>query len=114
MPGIALPDLIAEAYEAACDVDGLQGWIGRLAEYFGDVETALIIWPFKDPNELMVIAHGSSAEALRGQFEHRHKSDRLFGKIATLSAGETCMVDDAFAGAPPPRMKNRPTQSFMH
>lgn len=99
MTGIGLPDLVAQAYEAACDLDGLDQWVRRLAEYFGDVGVALVIWPLQNPDDLIVVTHGTSPEALREQFQHRMRSDSLFGKIEAMSGGETCIIEDALQDA---------------
>ena len=120
MPGRELADLVAQAYEAAADPNGLDKLAGSLAEYFGVGKSALVIWPFRNPDLLTVVTHGLSPDDIRERFEHRHESDSLFGRLATLPQGETCVVDDAFGAAgllpddPPSRTKLRAFAGVVH
>jgi DNA-binding CsgD family transcriptional regulator/PAS domain-containing protein len=112
MTGIGLPDLVAEAYESACDLKGLQGWVNHLNEYFGSDGAALIIWPSKNDDDLNLITAGLSPDELRAQFENRHQSDSLFGRLAVLAPAETCIIADVFSDATPgsPDEESSPTQ----
>jgi len=99
MPETGLPDLIAQAYEAACDADGLGEFIRSAADYFGAQQAALVIWPVKHPEALLPIAHDISHDEIRVHFENRIYPDTLFGKLATLPAGETFIAEGLSAGA---------------
>lgn len=112
MTGIGLPDLVAEAYESACDLTGLQSWVEHLNEYFGCDGAALIIWPSKNDDDLNLITAGLSPDELRAQFEYRHQSDSLFGRLAVLPPAETCIIADVFSDATSasPDKESSPTQ----
>jgi DNA-binding CsgD family transcriptional regulator len=106
MTEIGLTDIVAQAFEAACDPDGLDTWIKNLANFFGVSGAALVIWPNSQSHELKVFAYGVSPDHLREQFERRHEADTIFNHVSTLRTGETCIVeaaDDAASLAPDDR-----------
>jgi DNA-binding CsgD family transcriptional regulator/PAS domain-containing protein len=105
-----LPDLVAHAYEAACDFNGLTEWVGEVAAYFGNVEAALIIWPTKTPDELMILARGKLPESLQEEFKQRDIPGGLFAAISELPEGDTFLLSDAFHPThPPPDEESPPT-----
>jgi DNA-binding CsgD family transcriptional regulator len=114
MNSIGLSDLVAEAYESACDLKGLQGWVKHLNEYFGSDGSALIIWPSNDEEHLNIIAEGLAPDEIRACFKHRREPDSLFGRLAALPAGKTCVIADVFsdAASASPDQESSPTQQY--
>lgn len=98
MQASRLTDLVAQAYEAACDLDGMSGLIRNLAEFFDVEQAAIIIWPLRNPDQMVSITHRISPEEIRRRFEYRHQADSLFGRLATLPAGETFTLDVLLGG----------------
>lgn len=95
MTAIGLPDLVAQAFEAACDLDGLDNWLKNLADYFGVSGSALVIWPNNEAMEIKIISHGVSPDHLRERFEHRHEPNNLFGHAAKVPEGQICIIEEA-------------------
>jgi len=93
MSGTGLPDLVALAYEAACDAEGLKGFIASAADYFNVQEAAIGIWPNDDSDAFIPITAGISNEELRDLFEQRHQRDTLFGRLCSLPSGETFVTE---------------------
>jgi DNA-binding CsgD family transcriptional regulator/PAS domain-containing protein len=100
MPGTGLADLVALAFEAACDADGMSGFIEEAAGFFGAQQAALVIWPIRRPSALLPITYQIAADDIRAHFEFRDKPDTLFGKLATLPAGSTFVTEGLSAGPP--------------
>ena len=114
MTGLGLPDLVAEAYESACDLTGLQVWVKHLNEYFGCDGAALIIWPSKNDDDLNLITAGLSPDELRAHFEYRRQPDSLFGRLAVLPPAETCIIADVFSDATPASPDKEPSPTQLH
>jgi DNA-binding CsgD family transcriptional regulator len=93
-----LPDLVAKAYEGACNADGMDIFIQSAGEYFGAQSSALVIWPLKNPEAVLPLTHGISRDDIRAHFENRVYPDTLFGKLATLPTGETFIAEGLSAG----------------
>jgi DNA-binding CsgD family transcriptional regulator len=99
MTAIGLPDLVAQAFEAACDLDGLDDWLKNLADYFGVSGSALVIWPNNEAMEIKIVSHGVSPDHIRERFEHRHEPGNLFGQAAKVPEGQICIIEEAGGAA---------------
>lgn len=94
MPGTGLSDLVAQAYEAACDTGGMRGFIENTAEYFGAQQSALTICPNADPEALIPITHGIPGDEIRALFAERDRPATLFATLRRTPIGQTIALDD--------------------
>ena len=53
MPVSGLSELVAQAYEAACDTSGMASFVENTADYFGAQQAAITIAPKHAPDNLI-------------------------------------------------------------
>jgi len=87
MGGTGLADLVAQAYEAACDAKGIATFIADTANYFSANQGAVVIWPLNNPDALLAITHGLSVDTVREWFNQRDLPGSLFDQFSELSQG---------------------------
>ena len=85
----SLSELVAQAYEAACDASGMAGFIENTAEYFGAQQAAITIVPKHAPDRLLPIAHGVSTDEIRNLFAERDQPGTIFAALEQTPIGET-------------------------
>ena len=59
-----LPDLIALAFESACDPERVQDLAVETGRYFAADAAAIMIWPRRSPEHLLAVPHGVSEQAV--------------------------------------------------
>jgi DNA-binding CsgD family transcriptional regulator/PAS domain-containing protein len=89
MISASLPELIAKAYEGACRADGMLAFTEATADYLGANQSAVAIWPIKEPDKLLPILSGIEEAPFLNLFTDRDRADSLFWNLARLPAGET-------------------------
>ena len=94
MARAGLPDLVARAFEAACDADGLTEFVRETAGYFAVPKAAVAIWPVRNPRAFLPVTHGISDDELQALFDDRHRPDSLFWTLGKLAAGKTFESDN--------------------
>jgi len=94
MPGTGLSDLVARAYEAACDTAGMGDFIENTAAYFGAQQCALTICPNADPAALIPITHGIPGDEILALFAERTRPATLFAALERTPTGQTIALDD--------------------
>jgi len=87
MGGTGLSDLVAQAYEAACDAKGISKFIADTANYFSAHQGAVVIWQLNNPDALLPITHGVEANMIHEWFTERDTPGSLFEQLAELSQG---------------------------
>jgi len=95
MSGTGLPDLVALAYDCACDADGMKEFIKNAAEYFGAPKAAIGMWPNDKADAFIPVTAGISNEEFSGLFAERFRRDTLFGQLCSLPSGEAFVIDSA-------------------
>ena len=100
MQGSGLPDLIALAYESACESSGLQEFAEAATDYFGADGAAVVIWPRQGPTGLMQFSHGLDDRDLQEWFSARDNSASLFGLLQTADNLATFQSAGAEPGWP--------------
>ncbi len=83
MPSRGLPDLIALAYESACDLAGLQGFVAETARYFSADGAAMAIWPRSSPEQLLAVPHGLEAAQVARWLASSDAPNGLFARLQT-------------------------------
>lgn len=96
----AMSDLVAHAYEAACDTAGMSGFVAEAATYFGAQQSALTIWPNAHPEVFHPITHGISGDEIRELFAERHRPGSLYARIGDAPPGEILATHDIAGDAP--------------
>jgi DNA-binding CsgD family transcriptional regulator len=89
MPSPGLSDLVARAYEAACDTAGMSGFIERTAVYFGAQQAAIAICPHAEPDAFLPITHGITPDEITALFARREQAGTLFERLQHAVTGET-------------------------
>lgn len=95
-----LSELVAQAYEAACDASGMAGFIENTADYFGAQQGAITITPNDAPENLLPIAHGISTDEIRGLCADRERSGTVFAALQQTRVGGTVAFDDGAGTGP--------------
>jgi DNA-binding CsgD family transcriptional regulator/PAS domain-containing protein len=98
MQGSSLPDLIALAYESACDPGGLSEFVAAATSYFGADRAALVIWPRSTPAHLLQFRHALEEAEVTEWFAERSLSTSLFGQLESrgpLSTFQTAEAEEA-------------------
>lgn len=107
MPGTGLSDLVAQAYEAACDTAGMAGFVENTAVYFDAQQSAITICPNGNPDVLVPITFGISADEVRALFAERARPETLYATLQRMPTGQTIALDDY---RPPTRLENLPAR----
>jgi DNA-binding CsgD family transcriptional regulator len=89
MTTIRFPDLVADAFESAYDVNGLVTFVRHAANYFVAQKAGVAIWSGKFPEPFLPVAHGMTGTDLQAIFDQRGDAHTLFGRLGKLSSGET-------------------------
>ncbi|MFQ5635496.1 MAG: helix-turn-helix transcriptional regulator [Gammaproteobacteria bacterium] len=93
MPAIGLTDLVAHAYEAACDTAGMSGFVENAAEYFGAQQSAFTIRPNGNCEALLPITHGISTDEIAALYGERGQSGTMFAALDRTPPGRTIAID---------------------
>lgn len=93
MPAAGLSDLVAQAYEAACDTAGMSGFVANTADYFGAQQSALTICPLANPDVFLPITHGISTDDIRALFDDRDRIGTVFARLEDTPVGQTIELD---------------------
>ncbi len=81
MPSSGLPDLIALAYESACDPRGLQDFVAETARYFRADAATVVVWPRRDPESVLAVTVGLDDEDVAGWLARADKPGTLFHRL---------------------------------
>ena len=93
MTGAGLPDLVAKAFEAACDADGMAEFLAGTAGFFGAQQGAIVIARRRNPDNFLPIVFGMDLDKFRERYASRDESDSTFGKLARLRPGDALLED---------------------
>lgn len=104
MTGNGLPDLIAKAFEAACDTDGMTEFLEGTAGFFGAQQGAIVICPLQAPTNILTITFGIAPERIREKFAARAQPESAFGRILALRPGDALAQNGG--GKPPQRVRH--------
>jgi DNA-binding CsgD family transcriptional regulator/PAS domain-containing protein len=85
---VALPELVAQAYEGACNPDGMQRFIADAVDYFGAEQGAIAIWPIEQPEHVMPFLHSMENSWFTALFEGLADDNSIFGQLARLDQGK--------------------------
>lgn len=99
MIGTGLTDLVARAYEAACDPAGLQVFIRETAGYFAADSAAYMVWPNARPAAMLQISHGLAPAELHGLLGSDQAPASLLRALTVAPAG-AIFDDPASDGTP--------------
>jgi DNA-binding CsgD family transcriptional regulator/PAS domain-containing protein len=99
MHGTSLPDLIALAYESACDPAGMARFIAEAAAYFRADSAALAIWAADDPTSLLPLTFGLDPDAVVGWFQERERPTSLFRQLETTTPLRLLQAEEAMTEA---------------
>lgn len=94
MAASALSDLVAQAYEAACDTAGMSGFIENTAAYFDAQQSAITICPKADPDVFLPITHGISTDEIRALFAKRDRPENVYAQLEHTPIGQTITLGD--------------------
>jgi len=100
MTGNGLPDLIAKAFEAACDADGMTEFLEGTIGFFGAQQGAMLICPLHAPTDILTIAVGIARERMQEEFAARDQPDSTFGQILALRPGDAMVRTGAGGNSP--------------
>jgi len=100
MQGRTLPDLIALAYESACDAGGLGEFVTAAAGYFGADRAALVIFPRSSTTHLLQFRHRLEEDEVAKWFTHRNQPTSLFGQLESRGALEIFQTAQGEPGCP--------------
>lgn len=81
MSASGLPDLIALAYESACDPRGLRSFVAETARYFRADAATLVVWPRRAPESLLAVTVGVNAEDVAGWLALADEPGTLFHRL---------------------------------
>ena len=82
-----LPDLVAQAFEAACDPSRLQPFMAAVSEYFGADSAAYLVWPHRHPELALRIRHGVDDALLSAWLGESDQPGSLFGRLVRETPG---------------------------
>ncbi len=78
MTGAGLPDLVAQAFEAASHPDGMTSFLAGTAEFFGAQQGAILVTPTHDLSaEIQSVAYGITPQHLQDWISTRNEPDYL-------------------------------------
>ncbi|UCG72701.1 MAG: helix-turn-helix transcriptional regulator [Chromatiales bacterium] len=83
MPRRGLPDLIALAYESACDPAQLEGFVEAAARYFSADRAAFAVWPRRSPGNLLALTHRLPAAEIQEWLIEGAEPGTLFARLQT-------------------------------
>jgi len=95
MQGSGLPDLIALAYESACDPGGLSEFVAAAADYFAADRAAIVIWPRSAPAHLLQFRHALEETEVSEWFAERSLAASLFGQLESRGPLATFQASQA-------------------
>lgn len=95
MPSSGLPDLIALAYESACDPAELNGFVAAMGRYFRADSAAMAVWPRRDPEKPLAATAGKDAKDVAQWLAQGHEPDSLFQRLQAEQP-----LQSSLAGAP--------------
>jgi hypothetical protein len=87
-----LHELVAQAYESACNPEGLPAFIRDTARLFAAPQSAVAIWTEHDPANFLPITFGMDDGDLERMSEQRRDDDSLFARLGKLRTGETIIA----------------------
>lgn len=99
MAGTGLHELIAEAFETACDPAGMGGFIRNTAHYFDAEQGAIVVWSRADQGLLLGIGHNLSRDRIQALFDDRNRPESVFWHLSRLTPGDTFVFPDEHRGS---------------
>lgn len=94
MTGAGLADLVAKAFEAACDADGMAEFLSGVADFFGAQQAAIVIAPQDNPSDILSITFGIRSEQVCEWFATHEEPDFLFDKFRNLRPNDAVMENN--------------------
>jgi len=92
MTGAGLPDLVAQAFEAASHPDGMTSFLAGTAEFFGAQQGAILVTPTHDISaEIQSVSYGITQQHLQDWLSTRDEPDSVFARLARLSPGDALL-----------------------
>ncbi len=84
MTGAGLTDLVAKAFETACDADGMTDFLQGVADFFSAQQGTIVISPLNNPAAILPITFGTTPELVRDWFATHEKSGSVFNNFNQL------------------------------
>jgi len=91
MTGAGLPELVAKAFEAACDADSMAEFLAGVAGFFGAQQGIIVIRPLNNRSAILPITFGLPPERIQEWFAAHDEPGNVFGKFAKLRPGDTVL-----------------------
>ncbi len=89
MVNATLPELVAQAYEAACgEPDKLRAFVAEANDYFSADGSAYLIWARDAPAQMLSVQHRVGDGLLTALAESGHRPESLLGHLARETAGK--------------------------
>jgi len=95
MTRAGLPELVAKAFEAACDADSMAEFLAGVAGFFGAQQGAILISPLHNPSDMLPITFSIEPERIREWFADGDKPGTGFNKFAPLRTGDTVLENNS-------------------
>jgi DNA-binding CsgD family transcriptional regulator len=92
MSETGLSELVAEAFESACNPADIPAFLSHTIAYFGAERGAMVIWTPQDESLALGIGHNLSKDRLQLLFEDRHEPESVFNRISELNLGDTAVL----------------------
>lgn len=89
---VGLDGLVAQAYESACNPDGLLTFIRETARYFAAPRSVMAMWTEDDPESFLPIPFGINTEDLNWMVAKDGKGESLFARLDKLQSGQTILA----------------------
>ena len=89
MTGTGLSDLVAKAFETACDSAGMEDFLTGTAEYFDAQQGTVVISPLHNPSDLLPITYGTTPECMREWLTSPDGPGSILDRFAQLRPGDT-------------------------
>ncbi len=94
MTPTGLHELVAEAFETACDPAGMAGFIRHTANYFDAEQGAIVAWSGTRQGLLLGIGHNLSRDRIQTLYDARNQPETLFWHLSRLTPGDTFVLPD--------------------
>ena len=102
MMRVTLPDLVARAFEAACDPHELQRFMAAVSEYFGADSAVYLAWPRHDPELMLQVCHALDEDGLEKWLGARDQAGSLTARLLRETPGTVLgQAPERAAGWPP-------------
>ncbi len=91
MTRAGLPELVAKAFEAACDADSMSEFLAGVAGFFGAQQGAIVFSPLNNPTDILPITFGITPERIRERFVSRNEPGAVFNILTRLRQGDALL-----------------------